>query len=53
MKVLVTGATGSVGSHIVEQLVAKDIEVKALSRKESNLPKGAQVVLGILIFPKL
>ncbi|WP_328802621.1 NAD(P)H-binding protein [Paenibacillus sp. LX16] len=52
MKVLVTGATGSVGSHMVEQLLAKDIEVKALSRKESNLPKGAQVVLGDLDIPE-
>ncbi|ASR47604.1 hydroxylase [Paenibacillus kribbensis] len=52
MKVLVTGATGSVGSYIVEQLLAKDIEVKALSRKEGNLPKGAQVVLGDLDIPE-
>ncbi|URJ62504.1 NAD-dependent epimerase/dehydratase family protein [Paenibacillus polymyxa] len=36
MKVLVTGATGSVGSHIVEQLVAKNIEVKAFLITQSE-----------------
>lgn len=36
MKALVTGATGFVGFHIVQLLLAKDIPVKALVRKESD-----------------
>ncbi|MGQ3480212.1 NAD(P)H-binding protein [Paenibacillus sp. TY11] len=52
MKVLVTGATETLGGLIVEQLLAKGIAVKALSRKEGNLPKGAQVVLGDLDIPE-
>ena len=36
MKVLVTGATGFLGSHIAEQLVAEGHEVRALVRKTSK-----------------
>lgn len=36
-KVLVTGANGLLGSHIVRQLLKKNYKVKALIRKESNL----------------
>ncbi|WP_340017174.1 NAD(P)H-binding protein [Paenibacillus sp. FSL K6-1318] len=52
MRVLVTGATGSVGGHIVEQLLEKGIAVKALSRKEGNLPEGALAALGDLDQPE-
>lgn len=36
MKVLVTGATGFIGSHLVEQLHAKGYQVRTLVRKTSD-----------------
>jgi nucleoside-diphosphate-sugar epimerase len=50
MKVLVTGGTGFLGSHFVEQLIAHGDEVLALARKTSNISHlkstGARIVLG-------
>ena len=37
MKVLVTGGTGFIGSHLVEFLSARDVEVLALVRDPNNL----------------
>jgi nucleoside-diphosphate-sugar epimerase len=37
MKVLVTGATGFIGSNLVKELVKRDYEVTCLTRKTSNL----------------
>jgi nucleoside-diphosphate-sugar epimerase len=37
MKFLVTGATGFIGSHIVDLLLADGYEVKCIARKTSNL----------------
>ena len=37
MKAFVTGATGFVGSHLVDKLLEKGYEVKCLTRKSSNL----------------
>lgn len=50
MAILVTGATGTVGRHVVEQLVGKGAEVRAVSRnpEQAGLPHGVQVVKGDL-----
>ncbi len=37
MKVLVTGANGLLGSHIVRELVARNFEVRSMVRKGSNI----------------
>lgn len=37
VKVLVTGSTGFIGSHLVEALVKKQYEIKCLVRKSANL----------------
>ncbi|MGD0031149.1 NAD(P)H-binding protein [Paenibacillus illinoisensis] len=54
MKILVTGATGSVGEHIVKQLLLSQVEVRALSRSHKNtgLPAKAQTVVGDLDNPE-
>jgi nucleoside-diphosphate-sugar epimerase len=50
MKVLVTGASGMLGSHMVECLVAQQNEVRAFVRKTSDISHlestGAEIVLG-------
>ncbi|WP_152658172.1 NAD(P)H-binding protein [Oceanobacillus sp. CFH 90083] len=54
MTILVTGATGTVGRHIVDQLVNKGEQVRAVSRnpENANLPKGVEVVAGDLMSPE-
>lgn len=37
LKVLITGATGFVGSHLADKLIAKNYEVYCLKRKSSSL----------------
>lgn len=52
MKVLVTGATGQVGRHVVEQLVAAGQEVVALTRRAAvDFPAEVTVVRGDLLDP--
>jgi uncharacterized protein YbjT (DUF2867 family) len=53
MTILVTGATGSVGRHVVDQLLAAGEQVRALSRTpgKANLPDGVEVVQGDLSQP--
>lgn len=50
MTILVTGATGTVGRHIVEQLAERGESVRALTRdpRGSNLPAGVEGVRGDL-----
>ncbi|WP_217560488.1 NAD(P)H-binding protein [Paenibacillus sp. GbtcB18] len=54
MTLLVTGATGTVGRHVVTQLVQKGKQVRAVSRNpaKANLPDGVEVVAGDLNAPE-
>jgi uncharacterized protein YbjT (DUF2867 family) len=51
MTILVTGATGNVGSNVVEQLVNRGADVRALIRDPSkaNFPAGVETVQGDLL----
>ena len=51
MSILVTGATGTVGRQVVEQLVKRGANVRALVRdvSKANLPQGVAVVQGDLV----
>lgn len=45
MKVLITGATGFIGSHVADLLLERGYDVRALARKSSNLQwlKGKKI----------
>lgn len=51
MTVLVTGATGTVGSEVVAQLTARGVPVRAMTRtpEKSRFPDGATAVEGDLL----
>lgn len=51
MTILVTGATGTVGRHVIEQLVKRKADVRALVRDpaKANLPAAVNVVKGDLL----
>ena len=51
MTILVTGATGTIGRHVVDQLVKRHADVRALVRDpaKANLPAGVGVVQGDLL----
>jgi uncharacterized protein YbjT (DUF2867 family) len=51
MRILVTGGTGTVGSQVVEQLLARGAEVQVLTRDpdKARLPHGATAVQGNLL----
>lgn len=53
MTVLVTGATGLIGRHVVAGLVAAGVDGRALSRtpEAARLPSGVDVVEGDLVLP--
>ncbi|MET3877776.1 NAD-dependent epimerase/dehydratase family protein [Chitinophaga sp. OAE865] len=51
MKILVTGATGKVGSRFVPRLIAKGYDVTILVRDASKALPGAKVVVGDLYDP--
>lgn len=48
--ILVTGSTGNVGRHVVGELVAKGVPVRAVTRNPgtASLPQSAEVVAGEL-----
>ncbi|MFG1709708.1 SDR family oxidoreductase [Nonomuraea sp. M3C6] len=50
MTILVTGATGTVGRHLVHHLLVRDQKVRALTRDPAttNLPEGVEVIAGDL-----
>jgi uncharacterized protein YbjT (DUF2867 family) len=52
--VLVTGATGNVGRHVVSQLLREGIRVRALARNpaSADLPREVEVVRGDLATPE-
>ncbi|OPY95941.1 NmrA family transcriptional regulator [Bradyrhizobium sacchari] len=51
MTILITGATGRVGRHVVQQLVKRGADVRVLSRDPSkaDVPAGVTVVKGDLL----
>ena len=51
MTILVTGATGTVGRQVIEQLVKRGADIRALVRDpaKANLPAGVSVVQGDLL----
>ncbi|HZG17051.1 MAG TPA: NmrA family NAD(P)-binding protein [Candidatus Bathyarchaeia archaeon] len=53
MTILVTGATGTVGRHVVDQLIQMGQKVRALTRNplQANLPNDVEVVAGDLSDP--
>jgi len=54
MKILVIGGTGTVGSQVVRELLARKAVVQVLTRSEDKakgLPAGAQGVVGDLLDP--
>lgn len=54
MNVLVTGGTGTVGSHVVRELVARNAQVSILTRdpaKAAGAPSGVKAVQGNLLEP--
>jgi uncharacterized protein YbjT (DUF2867 family) len=54
MKILVTGATGTVGRHLVNHLTQAGHQVRALTRnpEKANLPHGVEVIAGNLALPE-
>jgi uncharacterized protein YbjT (DUF2867 family) len=54
MKVLVTGATGRVGSEVVKSLLRRGAGVRALTRKQpkpGTFPSAVEIALGDLTDP--
>lgn len=56
MTILVTGATGTVGRHVTDQLVQRGVRVRALTRNparaRARLPEGVELAAGDLMKPE-
>ncbi len=55
MKILVIGGTGTVGSQVVRELLARKVVVQVLTRNEDkakSLPAGAEGIIGDLLDPR-
>ncbi|WP_432158848.1 SDR family oxidoreductase [Streptomyces sp. bgisy153] len=54
MTILVTGATGKTGRHVVRELISAGAEVRILTRhpEEADVPSGVTVVRGDLTAPE-
>jgi uncharacterized protein YbjT (DUF2867 family) len=55
MKVLVTGATGNVGSLLVPELIKRGADVRIFTRNQPNqdaFPKEVEVAVGDLLDPE-
>lgn len=54
MKILVTGGTGKVGSKLIDELVKRGADVRALVRKKEasvKIPDGVEICVGDLLDP--
>jgi uncharacterized protein YbjT (DUF2867 family) len=54
MKILVIGGTGTVGSHVVRELLQRKVNLQVLTRnpdKAKSLPVGAEAIHGDLLDP--
>jgi uncharacterized protein YbjT (DUF2867 family) len=51
MTILVTGASGNIGGHVVDQLIKRGAKVRALVRdpKKTNFPAGVEIAQGDLL----
>ncbi|HET9210691.1 MAG TPA: NAD(P)H-binding protein [Thermoanaerobaculia bacterium] len=52
-RILVTGATGTIGRQVVSQLLSTDVQIRAITRDPAaaGLPSGVEVVRGDLTDP--
>lgn len=46
LMIVITGATGTIGSEIVRQLAARGVRVRAVTRNPERVPAGVEVVRG-------
>jgi dihydroflavonol-4-reductase len=49
MKVLVTGGTGFVGSHLVPRLRSEGSDVRVLGREADPVPPGVEMIEGSVV----
>lgn len=54
MKVLITGGTRTVGRHLLEELQARNVDVRVLTRKNpepGKLPSNVEIAVGDMLDP--